>query len=183
LIVRNAWGSDTIVQTNQVFVGSVPSANFTYVISNDTVTFTNNSVDENGVLWVFGDGTNSSVSDPIHIYAPGTYTVTLAASNACGAALYEQTITIISSIEALATTSKIRIAPNPDTQVAYLLGLELAKVYQLELFDAASKRCISKEMVGGQSSEIDLEALPAGVYRCVITPNTGKAMTLNLVKN
>ncbi len=48
-----------------------------------TVNFTNNStvdpnIDINGWQWVFGDGTSSTLQDPVHVYnLAGTYTVSL----------------------------------------------------------------------------------------------------------
>jgi hypothetical protein len=40
-----------------------------------------------GFLWAFGDGVTSTLASPAHAYAaPGTYTVTLTATNAFGAA-------------------------------------------------------------------------------------------------
>ncbi|WP_342770539.1 MULTISPECIES: PKD domain-containing protein [unclassified Methanoculleus] len=66
------------------------SANFTATPLNGTapleVQFTDASM--GGVtswFWNFGDGTTSTVQHPNHTYtAPGTYTVSLTASNACG---------------------------------------------------------------------------------------------------
>jgi gliding motility-associated-like protein len=44
----------------------------------------NNSTDANSYSWDFGDGTTSSIANPIHEYpsSPGTYTIMLAANNA-----------------------------------------------------------------------------------------------------
>jgi len=50
-----------------------------------TVNFTDNSTNTTVWSWDFGDGTNSTLQDPSHVYNnPGTYTVTLIASNANG---------------------------------------------------------------------------------------------------
>ncbi len=63
---------------------SVPVADFTYTIQNDTeVVFTNTSINANSYLWFFGTGDTSSAVSPTYAYsAPGTYTVCLVAINA-----------------------------------------------------------------------------------------------------
>ncbi len=51
----------------------------------DTVNFTNSSTTTPGAslyyIWRFGDGTSDTTTNPSHIYAQGTYTVTLIADN------------------------------------------------------------------------------------------------------
>ncbi len=51
------------------------------------VTFTNNSVNAVRYLWNFGDGTPTSTeTSPIHVFSPGTFTVSLTAYNSADAA-------------------------------------------------------------------------------------------------
>jgi len=53
------------------------NAVFTSTVSGNTVTFSNIGVDSNAThIWYFGDGTSSTVANPLHVYANcGTYTV------------------------------------------------------------------------------------------------------------
>jgi hypothetical protein len=67
-----------------------PVADFTYSISNLTVTFTDQSYDPDGTIvawsWNFGDGGTSAQQNPTHTYASGnTYTVTLTVTDNDGA--------------------------------------------------------------------------------------------------
>ncbi|MFD1062246.1 PKD domain-containing protein [Winogradskyella litorisediminis] len=72
-------------------------AGFTQTINQDTgtVTFLNTSVNATDYQWDFGDGTSSSLVNPIKTYVSGTYTVTLTATNVAGAEdVFEDTIVI-----------------------------------------------------------------------------------------
>ncbi len=85
LVVSNNNGSDDLVIENYITVD--PSVSSTFGYSQDSLTFTGNFTGSAGsnLLWTFGDGTSSTVSNPTKIYADyGTYTVQLIAQNACG---------------------------------------------------------------------------------------------------
>jgi PKD repeat protein len=66
-----------------------PITDFSYVVSFLTATLTNLTTDPDSTaltyVWNFGDGATSTAANPTHVYAnPGTYTVTLTATNAAG---------------------------------------------------------------------------------------------------
>ena len=68
----------------------VPVANFSFVASGLTATFTDSSTDADGTIvaraWNFGDGTTSSATNPSKTYAAaGTYTVSLTVTDNAGA--------------------------------------------------------------------------------------------------
>jgi PKD repeat protein len=67
-----------------------PVADFTYVVNGTTVTFTDQSYDPDGYIvswdWDFGDGSTSTLQNPIHTYASdGTYNVSLTVTDNEGA--------------------------------------------------------------------------------------------------
>ena len=91
LTVKNATGSNTVTKTNYITVGILaPVAAFTGTpLSGNAplaVTFTDQSTNSPTLwFWNFGDGTTSTLQNPQHTYAnPGTYTVSLTATNATG---------------------------------------------------------------------------------------------------
>lgn len=93
LTATNSDGSDTRTRTNYISVSTGtagPVANFTAkptcgkvplsVVFNDTSTGSPTSW-----FWNFGDGTNATTQNPVHIYtSSGKYTVSLTASNTGG---------------------------------------------------------------------------------------------------
>ena len=63
------------------------TAGFTHTIDADTgtVTFINTSVNASSYAWDFGDESTSTLINPVNVYADGTYTIVLVASNVAGA--------------------------------------------------------------------------------------------------
>ena len=90
LTVSDTCGSDTETKTGYIVVGDTPTADFTAdnqaPCSGTSVQFTANctgTVDT--YSWDFGDGNNSSDSNPSHIYnTTNPCTVTLVVTGACG---------------------------------------------------------------------------------------------------
>lgn len=98
LIVTNGIGSDSITKTNYITVNPLPVAGFSNTVNSGTVSFTNTSSDAASYSWDFGDSNISTATADSHTYsAINTYTVTLIATNACGADTVSQTV-IISSL-------------------------------------------------------------------------------------
>jgi hypothetical protein len=82
-IKPNPNGCDTFMYHNIVFNILPPNANFIDSISGYTAYFTNTSSNAITYTWNFGDSTYSNSTNISHTYAnPGTYLVSLSASNA-----------------------------------------------------------------------------------------------------
>lgn len=86
LTVTDAKGQSDIdevtITVNAYTPNLAPTADFTFTTNNLTATFTDKSNDSDGTiaewLWDFGDGTTSTVKNPVKTYtAAGTYTVAL----------------------------------------------------------------------------------------------------------
>ncbi len=113
LLVLNSLGCmDSIVDT--IAILPPPKAAFTYINScqGQSVTFTDSSTGgATSWNWNFGDGNTSTSQNPTHIYTtPGSYTVTLIASNGIGCTdTLSQTITVYPKPTANFTTSPVCI--------------------------------------------------------------------------
>lgn len=98
LTAINDAGEDVYVRTNYITVLPQPVATFTSVIEGLTVTFNSSGSIGTTYTWNFGDGGNSNLPNPVHVYAGGgTYNVTLTVSNSCGTEVTSAVITVIAS--------------------------------------------------------------------------------------
>ena len=118
----NSCGSSSAATLN-INLGAQPTAGFTYTLNGGQLTLTNTSQNANGFDWNFGDGTTSTQTQPTHVFTtPGTYTVTLIATNACGDSdtlIQELTVLGLEDLSALGITAY----PNPTSGQVTLSGL------------------------------------------------------------
>lgn len=171
LIVTNSFGSDTTIQT----IEALPSAlaNFTVMQNGFTATFTNTSTNADAYIWDFGDGSPvSTETNPTHVYGlPGTYTVTLSATNACR--ISTETATVgVSSVQNLEEKVGIRILPNP-TSGDFVVEMDshISGTVQFSLFNTAGALVASRSMaVKSGLSRMPFEQLelPKGLYQLSI---------------
>ena len=93
LTATNGDGSDTLIRTNYISVSALPDppiTDFTGSPTSGTVPLTVDFTDlttgsPTSWSWDFGDGGTSTVQNPTYVYnTPGTYSVSLTASNAGG---------------------------------------------------------------------------------------------------
>lgn len=96
LMVSNAGGSHSVTVDEAVRIITAPQADFTFQITQRTVSFYPDAQGATDYLWEFGDGNSSTLQYPQHTYADdGQYTVTLTASNLCGDGTVTKTLLII----------------------------------------------------------------------------------------
>jgi beta propeller repeat protein len=133
LTVSNSLCRNTTTVTNSVIVGQ-PVAGFTASptsgVVNTPITFTDTSIgNPTQWNWSWGDGpptswTNGTTQNPTHSYAnPGSYTVSLTASNAYGSNTITRTgyITVLAGANELADTTINGITPQYHGSQQYLV--------------------------------------------------------------
>jgi PKD repeat protein len=121
LTVTNAEGSDDELKSGYVVVTAPvpPQSGFSASPTAGTapldVSFTDLSTGSpTGWLWEFGDGTTSTLQHPDHLYvAPGTYSVTLTASNLAGSDASTQ----VDVIQVVVAPSVTTFLPSGDAKV------------------------------------------------------------------
>ncbi len=180
LEVTNIFGTSTEVFQAFITVQTAPTAGFGTIINQTTVSFTSTSQNATSYSWNFGDGNTSNEENPTHTYAaPGTYTVSLAASNNCGTTIFEQTITLTSGTGEASWLKGFKLFPNPN---AGIFAIEMSGLPQDEveftLFNALGqqiKRETSDFSTGSLSRLFDYGDLAAGFYTLRVQAD-GQAM-------
>ncbi len=97
LTATNGLGNDVSNQAGAVVVNDIPLSGFNSSLSGTTATFVNTSTNATSYSWDFGDGNMSTLANPTNMYTnPGTYTVVLTATNACGSQQFTEVVNIVS---------------------------------------------------------------------------------------
>lgn len=161
-------------------------------VSGNSVTFSNNNTDLSSFEWDFGDGNTDTTNNPaMHTYAnPGTYTVTLTQTNACGSYISTQVITITGMEETGNFAAQLlSAAPNPaagTTTISYTMPESGAM--QLEIYDLLGNRVAVAEQgnasQGTHTVDVDFNALGLanGTYIFRLT-TPGHYSTLRVVNS
>jgi PKD repeat protein len=142
LIVTDANGIvDSL--TSNVFIQGLPLAIFNLVQQNDsTIKVFNGATFSNTTVWDFGDGTTSTVQNPVHVYdSTGIFTVTLTASGICGSDAQTQTVTtqLVNTEDVLKVADNISVFPNPSNG-QYTVSIEgLTKDLTLKIVDVQGR--------------------------------------------
>jgi PKD repeat protein len=178
LTATNSFGNDTETKTCYIDV-TCPAINssFTWVDNqNGTVQFTNTSTGMESYDWDFGDTENSTVTDPLHIYAtPGSYTVVLTGTDSdCSAGTDTDTQTVVvtdtsdNSISEFEQMYQVSVYPNPsDGNVSLSFEVNKGQDAQVSVFNLLGEEVLQRDLgtVNGQViSQVDLTAMPKGVY-------------------
>lgn len=140
-----------------------PVAGFTFAINGATVDFTNTSVGANTYFWDFGDTSLSISTNPSHTYtANGTYTVTLAASNAFGSDTIQQQVTITAVGLGDEIANAISIYPNPAQGELFIKNLA-NKNAEIRIIDALGREIRAVE-TSNELTKINLDGISRGQY-------------------
>jgi PKD repeat protein len=117
--------------------------------------------------WSFVDNSNSSNSDPTHIYqTDGVYSVRLSTNNVCGYSFVEKEITVnsLNTNNNHFTESSIFIYPNPAKNKIYVKS-KLNQVLIIDIIDMVGKLQMEKRIIGSSNEiEINVEQLSKGMY-------------------
>lgn len=182
LTAYNAGDSSRLTQQIHVATTSLANANFTPLISNDTLRVHTNytSIPASVYNWTFGDGTHASGTDTMHIYYDTTqvYHVTLTVTNACGVATKTDTIKTIyynnkppAGLDFVHST--LAIAPNVVTNdyVDAFYNSFNDNTYLAQIYDALGQKMFEENFafqLGVNEFKISTANLTPGVYILVL---------------
>ena len=94
-VAISAGGSDTLVQSGLIQLIEAPSVDFEYAIEDLTVDFEAITEGADGLVWDFGDGSESTEANPLYTYEEvGIYQVRLTAWNVCDTIVAERELLV-----------------------------------------------------------------------------------------
>jgi PKD repeat protein len=157
--------------------GTTPTANATYTVSGNVVTFTNTSTDATSYSWDFADFSGSSAASPVHAFAAnGSYDVVLTAINGNCTSTFTITIAISVGLEEFTGLTEVVLFPNPTSGEAVLTFLsETNESAQTLIIDQLGKVVSSRSInitTGANTVAINADQLGNGMYTLLL--NTGR---------
>ncbi|WP_298900290.1 T9SS type A sorting domain-containing protein [uncultured Psychroserpens sp.] len=158
--------------SNWDFTINPAMADYTEVVNEEQISFTNTSNDFDSLLWDFGDGNTSTAINPIHMYAAtGDYMVTLTVTK-CGKSNTKTKTFSISNLstEDLELKDSI-IFPNP---VSDLLTIHLNTNYEvidILIFDVSGKLISKNTSKNTSTLNLDFSKLSSGMYLLNVSAN------------
>jgi PKD repeat protein len=159
------FGDESFFNPQAVSVLSRPEPDFDFSIDGLTASFFNTTPAAESYVWNFGDGNTSTLANPVHTYAaPGTYSVTLNASNGPCAKAISQTI-VISATQAveISLPEGVSLFPNPFSS-HLSLRTERLDWYPVRWKLLAADGRMLQEGTASADRDWALEWLPSGIY-------------------
>ena len=174
--VSNGAGCKNLTNSLNIITNVLPKASFSsntdtvMINKGGVIKFTNTSMDAATLNWDFGDSTqNTDQEHPIHQYTkPGTYVVTLTASNGNCISITQKTIVVIMGTAISNNLNKqIIVSPNPTSDFIFIKTgknhLENVLIFNTE----------GKVMINSKENKISLKDLANGNYILRIIMNEG----------
>jgi len=143
-------------------------ADASFEVDESTVAFSNQSVNADTWLWIFGDGTTSLEENPVHTYLDGDFTATLVASNACASDTVSFDFTVFTSVsDGLA--APVRIYPNPASGFVWIESEAVfTQPVHADLFSPDGRPVSRVDFPGGRTA-LPLSGLSPGTYLLVLS--------------
>jgi len=156
-----------------------PVADFDYEIQGGgDVQFTDASTNSpSSWTWNFGDGTNSSLQDPLHSYtASGTYEVCLQATNSAGSTSFCQDVTVVVvGTDEADDEVALRVFPNP-AKDAITFEVKDANIgdLQLHVLNLLGQQVFNSTL--NDSRTLDVSQFASGQYVYMLRAQDGRVV-------
>jgi PKD repeat protein len=134
----------------EIVADEVPIAGFSFSLSGQTLTMTNESQNAIAFEWSFGDGATSSESDPVHVYEDGgDYTVQLIVYGYCS----NDTISQVIHVSGVRTKDidkeeSVVVFPNPN-QGSFSVLSDSKDIDAVRIFDFLGREIQYRETGDG----------------------------------
>ena len=145
-------------------VGAAPVALFSYTLNGGVLTLTNNSLNASNYSWDFGNGITSNATDTSITYtSPGSYSITLLATDNCGVSdTLIQVIQVLGLVDL--ASQAVTVYPNPTTGVIFIQLMDKGLMGEkMSLFDIAGRKVMEK-IITQENESIDLSSFKSGIY-------------------
>ncbi|NVO10747.1 MAG: T9SS type A sorting domain-containing protein [Bacteroidales bacterium] len=169
-------GADSV----NISVNPTPTANFSFVVNNLQVTFNNSSLNAYQYKWNFGDNSQeSTLNSPIHNYLSGNnYNVMLVAFNNSCTDTLKKTVSVLTSVTAIADEGLIKIYPSPNDGKFTIDFVEKGRTPKwVEIYNLIGKK-IYRAIPNASTLKVNLVNASKGVYFIKVE---GSAQTFKFV--
>lgn len=142
------------------------------------------SAEADSILWDFGDGHTGSGPNPHHLFAEdGVYTVCVTVYNPCGEDTHCAEVAAFGpdAVQGMAGHASVKVYPNPAH--ATLSIAHTSAGARVEVVNALGNRVLTTSTASeAETLQIDIGALPPGVYLLILTDSSGKRGQTRFVK-
>ncbi len=159
-----------------------PQADFVVTNIGDSIFTANNSKYSDSYLWSFGDGTTSTLFEPMHKYSNSqTYTISLSANKCDMENVTDTSLTIIISNMELIEANGISVFPNP-AEDYFILKFETKTHAQDIILYSIDGRIIKEyNSINTHKGTFDISDLDVGIYLLSLRIK-GKEFSLKIIK-
>lgn len=149
-------------------------AEYNFVVSGDTVTFSNLSQNAISWLWDFGDGHSDTARNPVHIFTPGTYSVCLTARQTCDSSTFCDTFNFEETgLTTVVLKPSFKVYPNPVSGDELYIQPTPSQRQSYQIFNLLGQLKQSGRLNGGEN-EIKLKTtLSGGIYLLRLSDENG----------
>ncbi len=181
--LQNVAASVVLDSLSNWYIGDYDvAADFSFLTTLDSVSFTNNSSNAVTYNWDFGDSSaSSSLASPSHVYdSSGTYHVTLEASDSCGNSLtFTQDVLVSIPTQTAKFVNNdhyLKVYPNPASGIVTIESNEEINV--IKLLNSLGQEILSLESFNKHKKVLYLELYTEGIYIVYAKTSSGR-ITLN----
>ncbi len=156
-----------------------PTVDFSYVVTDALVTFTNLSVDADTYEWAFGDGGSASTKNTNHIYAAtGSFNVCLTGTNVYDDKTTCKTVTIANiAVVDQSLEQSIHMYPSPASSYITLNVDGNYGSLSAEVYNSIGERVIAPSTLNANTIQFDVNNLSSGNYIVKVIGEDGRYAT------